>query len=214
MSEKILLIGAGGHCHSVLDSLLDNNKYDEIGLIDLLENVGKSIFGVPVIGSDKNIKTYYDKGFREAFITLGTIADFSKKLWLFKQIETTGFKVPVIVSADATVSPLAKLEPGVFVGKKAVVNAGAHIAKGAIINTGAIVEHDCNVGAFSHIASGAVLSGNVNIGECSHIGSSTVVRQGIAVGDRVLVGVGSVVVKNIDNGKLVYGNPAKVVRDL
>jgi len=30
MNKKILLIGGGGHCKSVLDSLLDLDEYDDI----------------------------------------------------------------------------------------------------------------------------------------------------------------------------------------
>ena len=32
--QKILLVGGGGHCRSVLDSLLSAGGYDDIGIID------------------------------------------------------------------------------------------------------------------------------------------------------------------------------------
>ena len=33
MSKKILLIGGGGHCHSVLDSIRSGYLYDAIGVV-------------------------------------------------------------------------------------------------------------------------------------------------------------------------------------
>lgn len=33
-AKKILLIGAGGHCLAVLDSLLSSYQYQDIGIID------------------------------------------------------------------------------------------------------------------------------------------------------------------------------------
>ena len=49
MNKRILLIGGGGHCKSVLDSLLEVNEYIEIGIVDKKENLGKSVMSVPVV---------------------------------------------------------------------------------------------------------------------------------------------------------------------
>lgn len=37
--KKLLLIGGGGHCKSVLDSILDNNDYIDIGIIEKKRNL-------------------------------------------------------------------------------------------------------------------------------------------------------------------------------
>ena len=37
MKEKIVLIGGGGHCHSVIDVIEQENKYEIIGIIDTKE---------------------------------------------------------------------------------------------------------------------------------------------------------------------------------
>ena len=41
MKEKIVLIGGGGHCHSVIDVIEQENKYEIIGIVDIKENIGK-----------------------------------------------------------------------------------------------------------------------------------------------------------------------------
>lgn len=41
MKEKIVLIGGGGHCHSVDDVLEQTNKYEIIGIVDIKKNIGK-----------------------------------------------------------------------------------------------------------------------------------------------------------------------------
>ena len=35
------------------------------------------------------------------------------------------------------------------------------------------------------------------------------IKEGVEIGDNVIIGAGSVVIKNVDNNKIVYGNPAK-----
>ena len=44
MNKKILLVGGGGHCQSVLDSLLELDQFSAIGIIDKKENVGRSFW--------------------------------------------------------------------------------------------------------------------------------------------------------------------------
>ena len=40
------------------------------------------------------------------------------------------------------------------------------------------------------------------------IGANSVIKEGVEIGDNVIIGAGSVVIKNVDNNKIVYGNPA------
>lgn len=55
-------------------------------------------------------------------------------------------------------------------------------------------------------------SGSPKIGNNVDIGSNTVILGAITVGDNAIIGAGSVVVKDIPNGAVVVGNPAKILR--
>jgi acetyltransferase-like isoleucine patch superfamily enzyme len=39
------------------------------------------------------------------------------------------------------------------------------------------------------------------------------IREGVTIGHDVVIGMGSVVTKDIPDGMLAYGNPARVVRN-
>lgn len=214
MNKRILLIGGGGHCKSVLDSLLELNEYAEIGIIDKRENLGKLVMGVPVVGFDDDLPTLFREGYGYAFVTIGSIGNPTLRIKLFNIISEIGYKIPVIIDDSAKVSKHARIEQGVFLGKQTVINAGALIQKGSIINSGSIVEHDCKIGAFAHIAPGAVLGGEVVVGENSHIGSNVTVKQQIHIGSNSIIGMGSVVLQNIDSHTIAYGNPCKEVKKL
>lgn len=211
MNKKILLVGGGGHCKSVLDTLLMDESYSEIGIIDIKENIGKKILDVSIIGSDDDLENLASEGFGEGFITLGSVGVPSLRRKLFKQMKKCGFQMVNIIDVSANVSKYVKLAEGIFVGKNAVINAGAEIRVGAIINTGAIVDHDCIVGSFAHIAPGAVLGGEVIIGENTHIGSNSVVKQQLQIGSDTIIGMGSVVTKDVESNSLAYGNPCMKV---
>ncbi|NUU74818.1 acetyltransferase [Paenibacillus xylanilyticus] len=208
MSRKILLIGGGGHCKSVLDSLLYYDNISEIGIIDQKQNVGKEIIGISIIGCDKDIPRLFTKGYNEAFVTLG---NSKQRSMFFQTISKIGFEMPIITDKSAIVSENVKLGSGSFIGKRAIVNAGSCIGKGAIVNSGAIVEHDCIIGDFAHVSPGTVLCGGVEIGEDTHVGANSVIRQQLKIGSGTTIGMGSVVVENIRNNVVAYGNPCKVV---
>lgn len=214
MNKKILLIGGGGHCKSVLDSILELNEYAEIGIVDKKENLGMSVMGVPVVGCDDDLAVLHCDGYKYAFVTVGSIGDPTLRIKLFNLLSEIGYEIPVIIDDSAKVSKHARIEQGVFVGKQSIINAGALIQKGSIINSGAIVEHDCQIGAFSHIAPGAVLGGEVVVGENSHVGSNATVKQQIHIGSNSIIGMGSVVLQKIDHHTMAYGNPCREVKKL
>ena len=146
MMEDIILIGLGGHAHSVVDSIEQTGKYNIIGFLDTKEMQGKCFRDYTVLGTDDALKKYYDIGIRNAFVTIGFMGHGNIRNQLYKQLKDIGYTVPNIIDSTAVVSENAKLEEGIFVGKNAVINANAQIGRMCIINTGAIVEHDCKIG--------------------------------------------------------------------
>ena len=208
MKKKLLLIGGGGHCRSVLSSALSLNEYEEIGIVDYTD---ASVLGVSVVGQDEDLPALKKAGWTDAFITVGSIGDINLRHRLYQMVIDNGFTVPTIIDATAIIAQDVKVAPGCYIGKGVIVNFGSCIGKCAIINTGAIIEHDCLIGDFVHISPGTVLCGQVSVGNHSHIGAGSVVRQQIEIGRDVLVGIGSVVVRNIPDCVKAFGNPCKVV---
>lgn len=214
MHNKILLIGGGGHCKSVLDSILSNDNYSEIGIVDKMEMVGKNVLGVQVVGCDRDLAALYKDGFNYAFITVGSIGSPIKRIELFNLVKKIGFIIPTIVDLTSNVSNFSEIEEGVYVGKMCTINTGTIIKKGSIINSGSIVEHDCKIGSFVHIAPGAVLGGDVTVGDNTHVGLGSVIKQHVNIGANSIIGMGSVVLKDVNERTLSYGNPCREVKML
>lgn len=200
--EDIILIGFGGHAKSVIDSIKSSGFYRIIGYTDI-QNYGE-YRGCRYLGDDSVLHEYYNKGIKNAYITIGYMGDSRKREQLYKFIIEIGYRWPSIVDPTAIIAADVTIEEGVFVGKGAIINSNAKINRMAIVNTGAIVEHDCIVGEFSHVSVGSVLCGNAFVGRESFIGAKTVVIQGINIGNNVIIGAGSCVLVDIpDNCKAV-----------
>lgn len=209
--RKLLLIGGGGHCRSILDCLCKQSLYSTIGIVEKNSKY-RSILGIPIVGEDADLIKLKNEGWTDAFIAVGSVGDCCLRRQIFDLISKIGFNIPCIVDSTAIIANDVVIAQGVFVGKMAVVNAGSSIGACSIINTGAIIEHNCNIGEFSHVSSGVVLCGDVKIGINVHIGAGSAIKQTLTVGDNSVVGLGSVVVKNIPQNVIAYGNPC-IVRE-
>ncbi|WP_337992987.1 acetyltransferase [Clostridium sp. 'White wine YQ'] len=207
--KKILLIGGGGHCKSVLDTLLELDEYHEIGIIDHKSKMGHNILNVKYLGDDDDLLNYYNGGYEYAFVTIGSIGNPEVRIKIFEKIKKIGFKVPNIIDKSAITSRFMVLGQGNYIGKKVVVNADTKIGNCCIINTASVIEHDCDIGDFVHLAPGSIVCGGVKIGNNTHIGANSTIIQYKTIGENVLIGAGSVIVKDITSEIKIFGNPAR-----
>ena len=211
MNYPLLIVGAGGHCESVLDAI-PRNAYGNITLSDLPLRVGQCVMGIPITATDDDWEHIYNAGIRHAFIAVGSVGDPSKRIRIHQRLKQIGFLLPVIVDPTAVISESAVLAPGIFVGKKAVINAQASIGECTIINTAAVIEHDCVLGEFVHVTPGACLAGNVEVGPKAHIGIGAVVVEGVTIGTEAVLGAGAVATQNIPAGCIAVGIPARPIK--
>lgn len=201
--DKVVLLGAGGYCAGVVDSIVSGNLYEIVGITDPVDK--KEHCGIPVIGTDDRLQEIYDSGVRCAHITVGSIARPTVRKRLVALSKAVGFKLVTVIDPTAIVSKFATIGEMVYVGKAAIVNATATVGNYCMINTGCIVEHGCNVGDWVHVAPGATLAADITIGNSSHIGVNATVLQGINIGSDVVVGAGSTVIRDVEAGKVVVG---------
>lgn len=207
---KLILIGAGGHCTSVIDSI--SNKFKVVGILDNKRNK-EQVLGVNIIGTDDDLKLVYDSGVTQAFICFVGIMKGKERRKIYNNLKDIGFSFPNIIDSTAIVSKNATLDEGIFIGKGAIINAGAHIGSFSVVNTGAIVEHDCDLGEFVHLAPGAVICGGTKVLENSHIGINATVLQGLNIGKNVLVAAGSVIIGDLQDNIMVCGNPGRKMKN-
>ncbi|MBE6087268.1 MAG: acetyltransferase [Clostridium beijerinckii] len=208
--EPIILIGGGGHCKSVIDTIISSNLYEIIGVIDIEEKIGQNILNdIEIIDCDENLYKYKLKNIKKAFVTIGSVGNPKIRIELYEKARTIGFEFPSIVDKTAIISQDAYIGEGTFIGKGVIVNAGATINDNCIINTGSIIEHDCYIDKFSHISPNATLCGGVKIGRNTHIGANSTIIQYRNIGGNVIIGAGSVVTKDIEDNVTAYGNPCR-----
>lgn len=210
--NDVLLIGAGGHCKTVIEALNSLEIYPA-GILDRHLVAGSEYMGVPVLGDDEDASRLFAEGYRLAFICVGSTGDSRIRKELTDYYDHIGYSFPHVVDASVLLGQGVTLGRGSLVSRGSIINTDVSIGQHCIINTGTVIEHDCNIGDYVHIAPGATLCGSVTIGPESHIGAGSVILQGLKVGKNSLVGAGSVVTKTIQDNVVAYGNPCEVKGD-
>ena len=180
MKERIVLIGGGGHCHSVIDVIEQTNKYEIIGIVDTKENIGKKVLDYKIIACDDDLETIF-LSCKNALITVGQIESNKIRVKIYNNLKQIGFNLPVIISPLAYVSNHSSIEEGTIIMHHALVNANTKIGKNCIINTKALIEHDCIVEDNCHISTASVINGGVTVKENTFFGSNATSKQSIEI---------------------------------
>jgi UDP-perosamine 4-acetyltransferase len=205
MKKDLILLGAGGHARSVLDTATQAG-YSVIGIIDLnYSGRDEDIMGVKVIGGLEQLDRYTPAK-AALFLAHG---DNGERAELFARFG--GYTFPNLIHPSAIVAPGAEVGAGTIVHAGAILNAMVSVGENTIINTAAVIDHESSIGPHCHIGPRVVVSGRVRIGEGTFVGVGSTIKDKIKVGAHVVIGAGAVVIRDIPDGSKVAGVPAKPI---
>jgi sugar O-acyltransferase (sialic acid O-acetyltransferase NeuD family) len=214
MRTAVVGIGAGGHAKVLIDILQLMGGFKITGLTDSRAELrGKSLNGIPVLGSDELLCDLFRGGTESAFLGVGGVGNNHPRAEIFERVRRIGFEFINALHPSASIARSVVMETGVAIMAGAVVNPDAHVGCNVVINSGAVVEHDCVLGDHVHVGPGAALAAAVKVGRYSHIGLHAAIKQGVSVGEDVVVGAGAVVLHDVPAGDVVLGVPARAKGD-
>lgn len=124
-----------------------------------------------------------------------------------------GAPMPALAHPSASVSPSAEIGDAALIMQNVVVSAQARVGRGVILNVGCYVAHDCVVEAFTHLAAGVNLGGGSSVGRGCLCGTGSIVLPGVAVGHGAVLGAGTVANRDVADGLVVAGVPARELPD-
>ena len=203
--QTVHVIGAGGHGKVVIRTLQEMGYTVTAIFDDAPQTHGTTLFGVPVEGSTARLA---DLGKITAVIAIG---DNAQRRRIAESFELDWLQV---IHPSAVVDRTVRLGCGVTIMAGAVVQADALLGDHVIVNTSASVDHDCRIGDYVHIAPGARLAGAVSVGEGALLGVGSVVLPGKAIGRWSVVGAAAAVTRDLPDGVVAMGSPAKPIRKM
>ncbi|PKP11844.1 MAG: acetyltransferase [Bacteroidetes bacterium HGW-Bacteroidetes-4] len=207
MKEKIILVGGGMHCESCIDVIEQLGTFNILGIIDKIENKGKTVLGYPIIGTDDDLPKYA-KECNNFLVTVGQIKDPTVRIKLFNYLKTLNVTLPVIISPQAYVSKHANIGEGSIVLHKVVIDVKSKVGDNCIINHMTTLGHNAQVDDHCHISANCVL-GECHIKQGSFVGGNCWINNGVQIPENTIIGSASNVTKTLVETGIYVGNPAK-----
>ncbi len=211
MENSVIIFGAGGTGHQILD-IFQRNQVVIYGFLDDNKELhGTEIDSVSVLGDTDDggfLKLIGNKC--EAFVAIG---ERSVREQLVEMLNERRKTMPVNAIHDtAVVSETASLGHGNFLGARVIVGSQVRLGHHAHIHPGVIIEPFAEIGDFVNIGAGAVLNDRVKVEQGTFIGTGATIISGIKIGKNARIGAGSLVIADVAEGTTVFGNPAQVIK--
>jgi len=206
LTNRIAIIGSGGHARSAINLLKDFfGDVDVIGIYDdsFVEGSDETINSIPLVGDVESLDL-------EQLIFL-SIGDNSKRKRYFIEFYDCIIKENLFHKSSFCEQSVVYGMANQFFANS-YINSQTLIGDNNIINTGAIIEHEVVIGSHNHISVGARLCGRSSVGSMCFIGAGAIIIDKIKICDNVVIGAGSVVIQDIKEAGVYVGNPARKVK--
>lgn len=208
MCKKILgIYGAGGLGREVyeLAKIINGRERMWDGFVFIVDTVtDDEVNGLKVLEYEEARRKYG----AALDVTVGIGEPVVRKM-KFEQLKKDDINTPTLIHPDTHIPDTTT------VGKGVTIQYGCSISCNIIIEDYVYIHPLCCIGHDDVLLEGCMISGrfagNVRIGRYTYVGMSAAIKENVSIGDNSIIGMGSVVYKDIPDGMIALGNPARTV---
>lgn len=206
------IYGSGGLGREVLELAKQinavSNRWSKIIFIDDVKPEG--IYNNTEMYPFERINKLYDKEEIEISISMGEPAFRDS---IAQRVIEKGYTLATLIHPSVYVSESTRIGSGTIICMGSFVSCDVAIGENVLIQPHASLGHDCQISNHAVLSSFVSLSGECSVGERTYIGMSVPVKEAIKIGRDSIIGMGSVVLRDIQDGVIALGNPARPMKE-
>lgn len=208
---KSIIIGAGTYGEVYL-AFLREAGIDIVGFLDddpKFEE--KFVKGVPVLGKVSLLESLRNQGVEAVYCPLG---NNKLRVKFLEQSRQLGYKTPNYIHPSVLISPEVSIaKEGIYILQATQIMPYVVIERDVMISTGANIIHHSHLSQGTFVSNGVCFGANVHSEKYAYVGMGATVMTGVnTLGEDCLIGAGAVVIKDVPDGAVMAGVPAKVLR--
>lgn len=209
---KSIIIGAGKYGEVYL-SYLQEAGADVVGFLDDDPKVAELSFGgLPVLGPTSILPTLKDRfGIEAIYCPLG---NNRLRVKFLEQARCLGYQTPCYIHPSVKISPDVSIaNQGVYILGNTYIMPHVVIDQDVMISVGANIIHHTTLRQGVFVSNGVNLGASLIADEFAYIGMGSTIMTGVTkLGRDCLIGAGAVVIKDVPDGAVMAGVPAKVIK--
>ena len=195
----------------VVDALNDDGAdINVLGVLDDGREPGGEHVGMTVLGGLSDCSNFPGALF---ISTIHNERDYGRHPEIIARLGLARERFATLIHPRSSVSRRARLGHGVCICDGVSVAGGVTIGDHVFLGARAVVGHNSTIDGHVVLAAGALLGGLVNAQRACYVGSAAAVRPGVTIRREALVGLGAIVVRDVPQGFVVVGNPARRFTD-
>lgn len=216
--EKYVVLGAGGYLSDIIDIIHANNGE----IVKVFKNIPEKIKKNSISISERLSYLSYKVELYDSMDEFNYSPEFKYILGFttvqkYRFIEYLKSKynltLTTLVHPEAYLGSNVHLGEGVLIAPRAVIAPNVYLDDHAVVNRSSVVGHEVRIGKYALIAPAVALAGSCRIGDYCNIGMNASVLDSVEVNKWSVVGAGSVVTKDIPEGVVAFGSPARIIRE-
>ena len=131
---------------------------------------------------------------------------------LFDKLRSNKITIATLIHPDVGIAKSTQIGIGCIINKYVSITSNIILKENVYVHPMACIGHHAIIGSNSIISSFVAISGNCSVGNCTFLAINVILKQGIKVGDNTIVGLASVVHRDIGEGVIALGNPARPMK--
>ena len=132
---------------------------------------------------------------------------------LYNKLVAEDIEITNLIHPEVYIPKSTKVGKGTIINKFVSITCDIVIGKNVYVHPMACIGHDSVIGNHAIISSFVDVAGNCNIGDCAFLAINVIMKQGTFIGANSIVGLASVVHRDIKEGVIALGNPARAMKN-